>query len=113
MAWYVELAFKPGALEDFRVLTDEMVEATRGEPRVLRYERFVSADSMVVHVHARYANSAAAVAHVLIDRCHGEGSQHRAMDVGHGDDLLPFLVPVARVANPIPPFLATVLVPSP
>jgi hypothetical protein len=49
----------------------------------------------------------------LIDRCHGKGSQHIAMGVGDGDDLLPFLVLVARVANPIPPFLATVLVPSP
>ncbi len=47
VAWHVELAVKPGALEAFRALTDEMVEATRGEPGVLRYERFVSADSMV------------------------------------------------------------------
>src|SRR5215831_13592642 len=49
----------------------------------------------------------------LIDRCHGQGSQHIAMVVGHGDDLLSFLVLVARVANAIAPFLATVLVPSP
>src|SRR5215510_10383216 len=49
----------------------------------------------------------------LIDGCHGEGSQHIAMVVGHGDDLLPFLVFVARVANAIAPFFATVLVPSP
>jgi hypothetical protein len=35
------------------------------------------------------------------------------MVVGHGDDLLSFLVFVARVANAIAPFLATVLVPSP
>jgi len=64
VAWHVELAVKPGALEAFRALPDEMVEATRGAPRVLRYERFVSADSMVVHVYERYADSAAAVAHV-------------------------------------------------
>jgi hypothetical protein len=31
----------------------------------------------------------------LIDGCHGQGSQHIAMVVGHGDDLLPFLVLVA------------------
>jgi len=30
VAWHVELAVKPGALEAFRALTDEMVEATRG-----------------------------------------------------------------------------------
>src|SRR5262252_10075464 len=49
----------------------------------------------------------------LIDGGHGQGSQHVAMVVGHGDDLLPFLVLVARVADAIAPFLATVLVPSP
>src|SRR5918999_4698578 len=49
----------------------------------------------------------------LIDRCHGQGSQHIAMIVGHGNDLLPFLMLVARVAHAIAPFLATVLVPSP
>jgi hypothetical protein len=31
----------------------------------------------------------------LIDGCHGQGSQHIAMVVGYGDDLLPFLVLVA------------------
>src|SRR6266436_708627 len=35
------------------------------------------------------------------------------MVVDDGDDLLPFLVFVARVANAIAPFFATVLVPSP
>jgi quinol monooxygenase YgiN len=64
VAWHVELAVKPSALEDFRALTGEMVEATRGEPGVLSYERFVSADGMVVHVYERYADSAAAVAHL-------------------------------------------------
>jgi hypothetical protein len=42
------------------------VEATRGEPGVLSYERFVSADGTVVHVYERYADSAAAVAHLRI-----------------------------------------------
>jgi hypothetical protein len=35
------------------------------------------------------------------------------MVVRNGQDLLPLLMLVARVANPISPFLATVLVPSP
>src|SRR6267143_6607856 len=35
------------------------------------------------------------------------------MVVRDGDDFLALLVLVAGVANPIPPFLATVLVPSP
>jgi len=64
VAWHVELAVKPGALDDFRTLTGEMVEATRREPGVLSYERFVSADGKVVHVYERYADSAAAVAHL-------------------------------------------------
>jgi len=64
VAWHVELAVKPGALNDFRTLTGEMVEATRGEPGVLSYERFISADGKVVHVYERYADSAAAVAHL-------------------------------------------------
>jgi hypothetical protein len=48
----------------------------------------------------------------LIDRCHGKGSPHIPIVVGHGKDLLPFLRLVARVANASTPFLATVLVPS-
>ena len=43
----------------------------------------------------------------------GKRRQHIAMVVCHGDDFLSLLVLVARVANPIAPFLATVLVPSP
>jgi hypothetical protein len=35
------------------------------------------------------------------------------MIVDDGDDFLPLLMFVARVANPIAPFFATVLVPSP
>jgi hypothetical protein len=35
------------------------------------------------------------------------------MIVDDGDDFLPFLMFVARVANPIAPFFATVLVQSP
>ena len=64
VAWHVELAIKPGALDDFRTLTGEMVEATRREPGVLSYERFVSVDGKVVHVYERYEDSAAAVAHL-------------------------------------------------
>ena len=64
VAWQVELVVKPGALDDFRALTGEMVEATWAEPRVLSYERFISVDGTVVHVYERYADSAAAVAHL-------------------------------------------------
>jgi quinol monooxygenase YgiN len=64
ISWRVELAVKPGELDNFRTLTEEMVESTREEPGVLIYERFVSDDGKVVHVYERYADSAAAVAHL-------------------------------------------------
>lgn len=64
IAWHVELAVKPGQLESFRALTGEMVELTRRETGVLGYQRFVSDDGGTVHVYERYADSAAALAHL-------------------------------------------------
>jgi len=64
VSWQVELAIKPGALDDFRARTAEMVESAQCAPGVLSYERFVCADGQVVHVYKRYADSAAAVAHL-------------------------------------------------
>jgi quinol monooxygenase YgiN len=64
VSWQVELAVKPGELDNFRALTAEMVESTRGEPGVLSYERFVSADGQTVHVYERYVDASAAVAHL-------------------------------------------------
>src|SRR3989442_507266 len=64
ISWRVELAVKPGQLENFLALTGEMVESTRAEPGVLSYQRFVSDDGKFVHVYERYANSAAAVGHL-------------------------------------------------
>jgi len=68
VSWQVELAVKPGALEDFRKLTVEMVEATQHEPGVVHYERFMSQDGTIVHVYERYMDSAAAVAHLRLFR---------------------------------------------
>jgi quinol monooxygenase YgiN len=64
VSWQVELAVKPGQLEKFRALTREMVEFTRKEPGALIYERYISADGSTVYVYERYADSAAAVAHL-------------------------------------------------
>ena len=64
VSWQVELAVKPGELDNFRTLTAEMVEFARSEPGVLIYERFVSADGKVVYVYERYTDAAAAVAHL-------------------------------------------------
>src|SRR5208283_5318797 len=49
----------------------------------------------------------------LIRRRHGKRSQHVAVVVHDRDDLLTRLMFVAGIADAIPPFLATVLVPSP
>ena len=51
VSWLVELAIKPGQLDNFRALTGEMVESTRGEPGALSYERFVSDDGKVVQAY--------------------------------------------------------------
>jgi len=66
ISWYVELAVKPGQLDNFRALTGDMVRDTRCEPGVLAYQRFVSSDGKVVHVYERYENSNAANAHLRI-----------------------------------------------
>ncbi len=64
ISWHVELAVRPGALESFRALTGEMVELARGETGVLSYQRFISPDGRTVHVYERYADCAAALAHL-------------------------------------------------
>ena len=48
ISWHVQLAVKPGQLDNFRALTTEMLESTRQEVGVLNYERFVSADGNFV-----------------------------------------------------------------
>lgn len=64
VSWQVVLSIKPGQLERFRVLTEEMIAATRDESGSLIYERFINDESNVVIVYERYANSHAAVAHL-------------------------------------------------
>ncbi|MFY9836307.1 MAG: antibiotic biosynthesis monooxygenase [Xanthobacteraceae bacterium] len=64
ISWHVELAVKPGQINNFRALTTQMVESTRAEAGVLNYERFISDDGSFVHVYERYTNSATAVAHL-------------------------------------------------
>ena len=64
VCWLVDLAVKPGQLDNFRALTGEMVESTRRESGVLTYERFVSEDGRFVCARERYADSDAALAHL-------------------------------------------------
>lgn len=64
VSWHVELAIKPGKLDDLRALTGEMVAASRKEPGTLSYQRFVSEDGGFLHIYERYSNSEAALAHL-------------------------------------------------
>lgn len=64
VSWLVELRVEPNQLENFRVLTGEMVESARSETGVLSYERFVSDDGTFVYAYERYVDSVAALAHL-------------------------------------------------
>ena len=64
ISWHVELEVKPGRMDAFRALTDKMVEATKAESGALIYERFIGDDNRSVHVYERYADCAAAAAHL-------------------------------------------------
>jgi quinol monooxygenase YgiN len=64
VSWLLEGAIKPGRLDDFRALVDEMVDATRAEPGALDYEWFVGESGNLAAIYERYADSAAGLAHV-------------------------------------------------
>ena len=63
--WVVELAIRPGQLQAFKALMNEMVEATQAnEPGALNYEWFISGDGTTCHIYERYADSAAVMTHM-------------------------------------------------
>jgi quinol monooxygenase YgiN len=64
VSWNLQLAVRDGRLEDFRALMREMVESTEAEPGTQAYECFLSGDGTVCHIYERYADSAAALAHL-------------------------------------------------
>lgn len=63
VAWLVELSVKPGQLDAFRALVDEMVEGTSQEPGTTAYEWMLSADGTTCHIYERYATPEAADSH--------------------------------------------------
>src|SRR5262245_50931665 len=65
ISWQVDLAVKAGEFDIYRALTREMVEVAKSEPGTLIYEYFISDDDQRIYVYERYADSAAAVAHLL------------------------------------------------
>ena len=44
VSWVIELAVKPGQLDSFKELMEEMVAGTNTEPETLNYEWYISAD---------------------------------------------------------------------
>lgn len=64
VSWNLRLAVREGRLEDARALMGEMVRSTRQESGALGYEWFLDADGTVCHLHERYADSDAALAHL-------------------------------------------------
>ena len=63
--WVVEVAIRPGQLDAFKALMNDMVEATQAnEPGALNYEWFISEDGKTCHIYERYADSAAVMVHM-------------------------------------------------
>jgi quinol monooxygenase YgiN len=64
VSWLLEATVKPGQLDTFRTLMEEMVEGTGTEPQTLNYEWYLSDDDGTVHLYEKYADSEAMIAHV-------------------------------------------------
>ena len=64
VSWVVEFSIKPGQLDTFKALVEELVQSTRNEPNTLAYEWFLDEDNSSCHVYERYADSVATMAHL-------------------------------------------------
>lgn len=64
VSWNLQLSVRDGQLENARVLMNEMVNATLEEPGTLSYEWYLGAEGDTCHINERYADSAAALAHI-------------------------------------------------
>ncbi len=60
----VEVSIKPGQLDNFKSLVEELVQSTRKEPNTLAYEWFLGEDNSICHIYERYADSAAVMTHL-------------------------------------------------
>jgi quinol monooxygenase YgiN len=64
VTWLMEFTVKPGAFTTLTQLVDEMSRSTRAEPGALQFAWYVSDDGASGQVHERYADAAAALAHL-------------------------------------------------
>ena len=63
--WVVELAIKPGQLDEFRALMREMGAAIQAnEPDTINYELFISQDARTCHIFEQYADAPAVMTHL-------------------------------------------------
>ncbi len=64
VSWVVDHFIKPGQLDNFKALVEELVQSTRNEPNTLAYEWFLGEDNSSCHIYERYADSAATMTHL-------------------------------------------------
>jgi quinol monooxygenase YgiN len=64
VSWVLETTVKPGQLDTFKALMDEMVEGSGTEPQTLNYEWYISDDGGTIHLYEKYADSDAMIAHL-------------------------------------------------
>jgi quinol monooxygenase YgiN len=64
VSWVLETTVKPGQLDTFKALMDEMAEGSSTEPHTLNYEWYISDDGGTIHLYEKYADSDAMIAHL-------------------------------------------------
>jgi quinol monooxygenase YgiN len=110
VSWLVELRIKNGQRENFLILTRAMVEQARNENGVLSYQRFISDDGQTIHVHERYVNSDAALAHLrafarfFADQFASMVERTRFTVFGHPSDELRFALDSFGATSYLAPF---------
>jgi quinol monooxygenase YgiN len=50
VSWVLEVSIKPGQLDTFKALAEDLVQSTRTEPGTLAYEWFLSEDNSSCHI---------------------------------------------------------------
>lgn len=64
VSWVLEVAVKPGQLDEFKALLAEMVESREAESGAMIYEWSIGDDDRTVHAYERYADSEAVLTHL-------------------------------------------------
>lgn len=107
--WVVELAVKPGKLDEWQALAADMVAAIdANEPGALNYELFLSSDGTECTIYEEYADAAAVRTHLA------NFDQHFAKRFGAAVDLKAFTVlgdPDAEVREMLSGFGVAYMVP--